>query len=88
MITFVLCNIFERIWYSESILVTNFQIISKILTSGIWNCYVLKFVLVEAMWYPLKSCKKMGFDLKFIIFWGKTALNRGIALFSAVCKPH
>ena len=35
-----------------------------------------------------KVRKKKEFLLKIVILGGKTALNRGIAQFSAVCKPH
>ena len=35
-----------------------------------------------------KSWKTVDFFWKLLLILGKTALNRGIAVFSAVCKPH
>ena len=35
-----------------------------------------------------KKRKKVKIFVKIVIFLEKKALNRGIGLFSAVCKPH
>ena len=35
-----------------------------------------------------KSWKTVDFFWKLLLILGKTALNLGIAVFSAVCKPH
>ena len=44
---------------------------------------------IEKNWKKkIKVEKKSIFFWKLLLFWEKTALNRGISVFSGVCKPH
>ena len=85
----ILLGLFWQLFYSS---IMNFNLLTRIYATFsldyYWNSDLMFTIqqILEKTWR--KVVKKMEFDLKFVMFWRKTALNRGIALFSAVCKSH